>query len=80
MTMTPAFILIGASKTNLGLYSGLTLYAIGSSMMVPCLTALASCHGTASHKGTLFGIRRSPGALPRAFGPVVTSIAGVRGV
>ncbi|KAK8397917.1 hypothetical protein O3P69_004611 [Scylla paramamosain] len=55
--MTPAFILIGASKTNLGLYSGLTLYAIGSSLMVPCLTALASCHGTASHKGTLFGIQ-----------------------
>ncbi|XP_063853636.1 uncharacterized protein LOC135096195 [Scylla paramamosain] len=74
MTMIPAFILIGASKTKLGLYSGLTLYAIGSSLMVPCLTALASCHGTASHKGTLFGIQRSPGAVPRTFGPVVISI------
>ncbi|KAK8372219.1 hypothetical protein O3P69_011907 [Scylla paramamosain] len=29
MMMIPAFILIGASETNLGLYSGLTLYAIG---------------------------------------------------
>ncbi|XP_063853018.1 major facilitator superfamily domain-containing protein 10-like isoform X2 [Scylla paramamosain] len=74
MMMIPAFILIGASETNLGLYSGLTLYAIGSSMMVPCLTALASCHGAASHKGTLLGIWRSLGALARAFGPVVTSI------
>ncbi|KAK8374391.1 hypothetical protein O3P69_012717 [Scylla paramamosain] len=29
MMMIPAFILIGANETNLGLYSGLTLYAIG---------------------------------------------------
>ncbi|KAK8396344.1 hypothetical protein O3P69_005408 [Scylla paramamosain] len=58
MMMIPAFILIGASETNLGLYSGLMLYAIGSSMMVPCLTALASCHGAASHKGTLLNLRR----------------------
>ncbi|KAG0712138.1 Major facilitator superfamily domain-containing protein 10 [Chionoecetes opilio] len=72
--MLPAFILIGLSGTNLGLYSGLTLYAIGSSMMVPCLTAMASCHGAASHKGTLLGIWRSLGALARAFGPVVMSI------
>ncbi|KAK8373287.1 hypothetical protein O3P69_013467, partial [Scylla paramamosain] len=28
MMMIPAFILIGANETNLGLYSGLTLYAI----------------------------------------------------
>ncbi|KAK8384626.1 hypothetical protein O3P69_014292 [Scylla paramamosain] len=30
MMMIPAFILIGANETNLGLYSGLTLYAIDS--------------------------------------------------
>lgn len=72
--MLPAFILIGISETSLGLYSGLTLYALGSSMMVPCLTALASCHGSESQKGTLLGIWRSLGALARAIGPVVTSI------
>ncbi|XP_042238235.1 major facilitator superfamily domain-containing protein 10-like isoform X2 [Homarus americanus] len=72
--MIPAFILIGASETNWGLYTGLTLYALGSSMMVPCLTALASYHGAESHKGTLLGIWRSLGALARAVGPVVTSI------
>ncbi|XP_045614000.2 major facilitator superfamily domain-containing protein 10 isoform X1 [Procambarus clarkii] len=74
MMMIPAFILIGASETNWGLYTGLTFYALGSSMMVPCLTALASCHGSESHKGTLLGIWRSLGALARAIGPVVTSI------
>lgn len=46
----------------------------GSSLMVPCLTALASCHGAASHKGTLLGIWRSLGALARAIGPIVTSV------
>lgn len=28
--MIPAFILVGASETNLGLYAGLTLYALGN--------------------------------------------------
>ncbi|XP_027206946.2 major facilitator superfamily domain-containing protein 10 isoform X1 [Penaeus vannamei] len=72
--MIPAFILVGASETNLGLYAGLTLYALGSSMMVPCLTALASYHGADSHKGTLLGIWRSLGALARVIGPIVTSV------
>ncbi|XP_064102858.1 major facilitator superfamily domain-containing protein 10-like [Macrobrachium nipponense] len=74
MMMVPAFILVGASETNIGLYTGLTLYALGSSMMVPCLTALASCHGSESQKGTLLGIWRSLGALARVIGPVVTSV------
>ncbi|KAK7068828.1 Major facilitator superfamily domain-containing protein 10 [Halocaridina rubra] len=74
LMMTPAFILVGASETSIGLYSGLTLYALGSSMMVPCLTAMASLHGSESHKGTLLGIWRSLGALARAVGPVITSI------
>ncbi|XP_063604765.1 major facilitator superfamily domain-containing protein 10-like [Penaeus indicus] len=72
--MIPAFILVGASETYLGLYAGLTLYALGSSMMVPCLTALASYHGADSHKGTLLGIWRSLGALARVIGPIVTSV------
>ncbi|KAK3892551.1 hypothetical protein Pcinc_003600 [Petrolisthes cinctipes] len=74
LLMIPSFILVGVSESSLGLYTGLTLYAIGSSLMVPCLTALASCHGAASHKGTLLGIWRSLGALARAIGPIVTSV------
>ncbi|CAL4082983.1 unnamed protein product, partial [Meganyctiphanes norvegica] len=72
--MIPGFLLVGLSSTWIGLYSGLTLYAMGSSMMVPCLTALASLHGTDSEKGTLLGIWRSLGALARVVGPVVASI------
>ena len=52
----------------------LLFFYVGSSMMVPCLTALASCHGSESQKGTLLGIWRSLGALARAVGPVVTSV------
>ncbi|XP_050728826.1 major facilitator superfamily domain-containing protein 10-like [Eriocheir sinensis] len=39
--MVPAFILIGVGKTSVDLYFGLTLYAIGSSLMETCLQELS---------------------------------------
>uniref|UniRef100_A0A6A7G3Y4 Major facilitator superfamily domain-containing protein 10-like n=2 Tax=Hirondellea gigas TaxID=1518452 RepID=A0A6A7G3Y4_9CRUS len=75
MVMVPAFPLIGWSYNNWMLYAGLTLYAVGSSLLVPCLTGLASVHGPPSQKGALLGIWRSLGALARATGPL-TAAAG----
>ncbi|KAL7632771.1 UNVERIFIED_CONTAM: hypothetical protein RMT77_016895 [Armadillidium vulgare] len=69
--MIPSFCIIGVSSSKTVLYIGLTLYAVGSSLMVPCLTALASQLGPVSQKGTILGIWRSLGALARASGPVV---------
>ncbi|XP_076039721.1 major facilitator superfamily domain-containing protein rtet [Oratosquilla oratoria] len=73
--MIPSFFIVGVSSTVLGLYFGLTLYAIGSAIMVPCLTALAASYGPKDQKGTIMGIFRSLGALARAIGPIFASIA-----
>ena len=60
---------------NLFVYiSGLALYALSTSVVVPCMTTLVSHYGTVSQKGIVMGVYRSLGALGRAMGPVVASI------
>lgn len=44
-------------------------------MVVPSITTLASQHGSEQQKGTVMGIFRSLGALARALGPIVASVA-----
>lgn len=44
-------------------------------MVVPCMTTMASKYGGPQQKGTVMGIFRSLGALARAVGPVVASVA-----
>lgn len=45
-----------------------------TSIVVPCLTTLASHYGSDAHKGKAMGTFRSLGALARAVGPVFASI------
>uniref|UniRef100_A0AAY5EWD0 Major facilitator superfamily (MFS) profile domain-containing protein n=1 Tax=Electrophorus electricus TaxID=8005 RepID=A0AAY5EWD0_ELEEL len=49
------------------------IQTVPAAIVVPCLSAQVSGHGTASQKGTVMGILRSLGALARALGPVVAS-------
>ena len=56
------------------LYIGLALYALSTSVVVPCMTTLVSQYGDANQKGILLGVFRSLGALGRALGPVVASV------
>ncbi|PSN31736.1 Major facilitator superfamily domain-containing protein 10 [Blattella germanica] len=44
-------------------------------MVVPCMMTLVSKLGAHDQKGTVMGIFRSLGALARAIGPIVASIA-----
>lgn len=44
-------------------------------MVVPCITTLASEYGSEQQKGIVMGIFRSLGALARALGPVIASVA-----
>ena len=53
---------------------GLALYALSTSVVVPCMTTLVSHYGTVSQKGIVMGVYRSLGALGRAMGPVVASV------
>lgn len=44
-------------------------------MVVPCMMTMASEYGRAEQKGAVMGIFRSLGALARAVGPIIASVA-----
>uniref|UniRef100_A0AAY4BWX8 Major facilitator superfamily (MFS) profile domain-containing protein n=1 Tax=Denticeps clupeoides TaxID=299321 RepID=A0AAY4BWX8_9TELE len=71
--LIPAFLLVGIAWNLILLYTGLFLYSFAAAVVVPCLSAQVSEHGTAGQKGVVMGILRSLGALARALGPIVSS-------
>ncbi|XP_075146026.1 major facilitator superfamily domain-containing protein rtet [Haematobia irritans] len=73
--LVPAFMLVGVAHCTCLLYMGMILYAISTAFTVTCLTTLVSKYGNDDQKGSVLGIFRSLGALARALGPVVGSIA-----
>jgi len=70
----PGLILLSFMKSQLVLYAGLAFLAIGSAMIIPCLTALVSLFATSTTQGQAVGTFRSLGALARVFGPFAASI------
>ncbi|XP_069678916.1 major facilitator superfamily domain-containing protein 10 [Periplaneta americana] len=75
LLIVPAFICVGLASSPILLYTGLLLFAISTAMVVPCMMTLVSKLGSHDQKGTVMGIFRSLGALARAVGPIVASIA-----
>lgn len=73
--IVPSFLCVSFASTASLLYVGLFLFAVSTAMVVPCMMTMASEFGTTAHKGTVMGVFRSLGALARAFGPVVASVA-----
>ncbi|XP_053698003.1 major facilitator superfamily domain-containing protein 10 [Sabethes cyaneus] len=71
----PAFIIVGVAESSSVLYVGMILFAISTAFVVTCMTTLISKYGDFHQKGTVLGVFRSLGALARALGPVVASIA-----
>ncbi|XP_045482243.1 major facilitator superfamily domain-containing protein 10 [Harmonia axyridis] len=71
----PSFICVGLANGPVLLYLGLFLYASSTALVVPCIMTMASLYGSADQKGTVMGIFRSLGALARALGPIIASIA-----
>ncbi|XP_044765860.1 major facilitator superfamily domain-containing protein 10 isoform X2 [Coccinella septempunctata] len=71
----PSFICVGLATGPILLYLGLFLYASSTALVVPCIMTMASLYGDAHQKGTVMGIFRSLGALARALGPIIASIA-----
>nr|CRZ21994.1 Bm8054 [Brugia malayi] len=69
----PAYIIIGYSSSAKGFYIGLALYAIASSLVVPCMTSCISNEATDDVKGVTIGVFRCLGALARAIGPLFAS-------
>nr|XP_012146904.1 PREDICTED: major facilitator superfamily domain-containing protein 10 isoform X2 [Megachile rotundata] len=71
----PAFVCVGLATDILMLSIGLLLFAISTAMVVTCMMTLVTRIGPDYQKGTITGVFRSLGALARACGPIVASIA-----
>lgn len=71
----PAFIVVGIAESTQMVYIGMILFAISTAFVVTCMTTLTSKYGDFHQKGTVLGVFRSLGALARALGPIVASIA-----
>jgi MFS family permease len=56
------------------LYLGLFFLALGSAMIIPCLTTLVSFYTPSHMQGQSLGIFRSLGALGRVMGPIYASL------
>lgn len=73
--IVPAFIFVGLANNMFLLYTGMVLFAISTAFVVTCMTTMVSKYGNFDQKGAVLGIFRSLGALARALGPVVGSMA-----
>uniref|UniRef100_A0A182YGF4 SAGA-associated factor 11 homolog n=1 Tax=Anopheles stephensi TaxID=30069 RepID=A0A182YGF4_ANOST len=71
----PAFIIVGLAESSPMLYLGMILFAISTAFVVTCMTTITSKYGDFHQKGTVLGVFRSLGALARAVGPIVASVA-----
>lgn len=72
--LVPGLISIGFAQSSWLLYLGLFFLAVGSSMVIPCLTSLVSLYTPSQYQGKSVGIFRSLGALARVIGPIIASI------
>jgi ferrochelatase len=74
ITIIPGLVLLAFAKTGWMLYAGLFFLAMGSAMIIPCLTSLVSFYSPAHMQGQSLGIFRSLGALGRVLGPIYASL------
>ncbi|MDO9180948.1 MAG: MFS transporter, partial [Bacteriovorax sp.] len=74
-SLIPGLLLISAAYTSSMLYSGLFFLAVGSSMIMPCLTSLVTLYTPSEEQGRSVGIFRSMGALARVVGPIFAAVA-----
>jgi len=70
----PGLILLAFTQSAFMLYSGLFFLAIGSAMVIPCLTSLVSFYTPREIQGQSLGIFRSLGSLGRVIGPIYASL------
>jgi len=73
LLIVPSFAVVGFAQSKTVLYLGITLYALSTSVVVPCLSTVVSNYGQPSQKGIVMGVYRSLGALGRGLGPVAAS-------
>ncbi len=72
--IAPGLVLIAFTKVAWMLYLGLFFLALGSAMVIPCMTTLVSLYSPKTMQGQSLGIFRSLGSLGRVIGPVYASL------
>lgn len=77
-SIIPGLLLIAAAYSSKMLYGGLFFLAIGSAMIMPCLTSLVTLYTPSEEQGRSVGIFRSMGALARVLGPILASVTYYR--
>jgi ferrochelatase len=73
-SLIPGLLLIAIAYSSAMLYAGLFFLAVGSSMIMPCLTTLVTFYTPSAEQGRSIGIFRSMGALARVVGPVAAAV------
>jgi MFS family permease len=74
LATVPGLILLAYTQGPAMLYGGLFFLAVGSAMIIPCLTSLASFYAPKDMQGQSLGIFRSLGSLGRVIGPIYASL------
>lgn len=74
ITIIPGLVLLAFAQAGWMLYAGLFFLAVGSAMIIPCLTTLISFYSPAHMQGQSLGVFRSLGALGRVIGPIYASL------
>jgi len=74
ISVIPGLLIIANAYSKSMLYFGLMFLAIGSSMIIPCLTSLVTFYTPVSEQGRSIGIFRSMGALARVIGPLSAAL------
>jgi MFS family permease len=70
----PGLVILAFAHSTWMLYAGLFFLAIGSAMIIPCLTSLISFYTPGHMQGQGLGIFRSLGSLGRVLGPIYASL------
>jgi ferrochelatase len=74
IAIIPGLIILAFAQVGWALYLGLFFLAVGSAMIIPCLTSLISFYTPKGMQGQSLGIFRSLGALGRVIGPIYASL------
>jgi MFS family permease len=74
IAIVPGLVLLAFASKGWMMYAGLFFLAVGSAMIIPCLTSLVSFYTPSHMQGQSLGIFRSLGSLGRVLGPVYASL------
>lgn len=74
LAIIPGLVVLAFAQKAWMLYFGLFFLAVGSAMIIPCLTSLASFYTPKHMQGQSLGIFRSLGSLGRVIGPIYASL------